>query len=137
MQGHTAHRNPRRKRRGKLNTLHARLRDTKIEMALWFWFYLLTTLTFFFLIYFYLQPSVSAWLWRDYLLAKTLHFAGLGSIPIPGWHVPDVVLDFASEKLPAATVAAWDSHFLVFANSPLASACLVVLVFVFVKRIEK
>lgn len=121
-----------------MNTsLYARLRDTKIETALWFWFYLLTTLTFFLAIYFYLQPTTLAWLYRDYLLAKTLNFVGLGSIPIPGWHIPDVILDFTTEKLPAATVATWDSHFLVLANSPLAAACLVVLIFVFVKRIKK
>lgn len=120
-----------------MNTLHARLRDMKIEMALWFWFYLLTTLTFFLAIYFYLQPTALAWLWRDYLLARTLNFVGLGSIQIPGWHIPDVILGFTAERLPAATVATWDSHFLVLANSPLAAACLVVLIFVFVKRIEK
>lgn len=120
-----------------MNTLHARLRDLKIETDLWLWFYFLTTLMFFLAIYFYLQPTTLAWLWRDYLLAKAIHFVGFGAIPIPGWHIPDVILDITAEKLPAMTVATWDSHFLVLANSPLAAACLVVLIFVFVKRSEK
>lgn len=117
-----------------MNTLHAWLRDLKIETALWFLFYLLTALTFFLAIYFYLRPTELAWLWHDYLIAKAMDLVGLGSIPIPGWHIPDVIISFALEKLPAATVATWDSHFVVLANSPLAAECLVVLIVVFVKK---
>ena len=117
-----------------MNTLHARLRDLKIETVLWVLFYFLTALTFFLAIYFYLRPTDFAWLWHDYLLAKAMDFVGLGSVPIPGWHIPNVIISFTAEQLPAATVAAWDSNFLVFAYSPIAAACLVVLIFVLVKK---
>ena len=113
------------------HTLEARLRDMKIELELWFVAWIVMSAILATSIYLYLQPVTEASLWRDYVLARILDFIGLGSVAIPGWHMPDLVIQFVKEHLPSEILANWDRDFVLILGSPayaivvLASAFLI------------
>jgi hypothetical protein len=73
-----------------------------------------------------MSPAGLGWAWRDYILARLADFAGLGQVPVipiaGAWVRPAGVLAWSSEKFPSATLARWDSDFLVLALIPLVTA---------------
>lgn len=86
-------------------------------------------------IYLYLRPPNGAGLWRDYLLARTLDTVGLGAVAVPGWHSPEIVIQFVAEKLPPGAVAVWDRDFALILQAPVYALVLMPLIFlVFLDR---
>lgn len=117
------------------HTLAARLRDVGIELKLWVAAWLLTTTSLAGLIYLYLQPGANADLWRNYLAARVLDIVGLGTVSIPGWHTPSLVIQFVREGVPPSLVATWDRDLVLLLQSPVYA--LVVLPLVYLIFLDK
>ncbi|MDQ1315858.1 MAG: hypothetical protein QG662_1967, partial [Pseudomonadota bacterium] len=66
----------------------------------------------------YLQPVVNGELWRNYLLASVLDIVGLGSVSIPGWHNPALIIQFVQEELPTELLTTWDRDLALILKSP-------------------
>lgn len=111
------------------HTLTARLRDLWLELKLWFVAWIIVSAMLAASIYLYLRPDNGAELWRDYLLARTLDAAGLGSVAIPGWHSPEIVIQFAAEKLPPSVVAVWARDYALILQAPVYALVLMPLAF--------
>lgn len=117
------------------HTLAARLRDLGIELELWILGWFVTSMLMAGSTYLYLQPEANAGLWRDYLLARALNIVGLGTIPVPDWYTPAVVIQFVQEKLPPEVVTTWDRDFLLILQSPIYA--LVLLPFAYLVFFDK
>lgn len=111
------------------HTLTARLRDLWLELELWFVAWITVSAMLAASIYLYLRPDNGADLWRDYLLARTLDTVGLGAVAVPGWHSPEIVIQFVAEKLPPGVVAVWDRDFSLILQTPVYSLVLMPLAF--------
>lgn len=90
------------------HTLASRLRDLLIEFELWVATWLATSAALAASVSLYLQPVVNGELWRNYLLASVLDIVGLGSVSIPGWHSPALIIQFVQEELPTKLWTTWD-----------------------------
>lgn len=111
------------------HTLTARLRDLWLELELWFVAWITVSAMLAASIYLYLRPDIGADLWRDYLWARTLDTAGFGSVAIPGWHSPEIVIQFVSEKLPPSVVAVWGRDLALILQAPVYALVLTPLAF--------
>lgn len=100
------------------HTLAARLRDIQIEFKLWLAAWLAASAVLAASLYLHLRPSLNGELWRDYLLASLLDIVGLGSVSIPGWHNPALVIQFVQEELPAGLLTTWDRDLVLLLQSP-------------------
>ena len=52
------------------------------------------------------------------MLASLLDIVGLGSVSIPGWHNPALVIQFVQEELPAGLLTTWDRDLVLLLQSP-------------------
>lgn len=111
------------------HTLTARLRDLWLELKLWFVAWITVSAMLAASIYLYLQPENGADLWRDYLLARTLDTAGLGSVAVPGWYSPEIVTQFVAGKLPPSVVAVWNRDLALIFQAPVYAIVLMSLAF--------
>ena len=111
------------------HTLAARLRDLGIELELWILGWCVASALLAASIYWYLQPTANAGLWRNYLLARALDIVGLGMVAIPDWYTPAVVLQYVQEKSPLEVVTTWDRDFLLILQSPIYALVLLPLAY--------
>lgn len=100
------------------HTLAARLRDLLIEFELWVATWLATSAALAASASLYLQPVVNVELWRSYLLARVLDIVGLGSVSIPGWNNPALIIQFVQEELPSELLTTWDRDLALILKSP-------------------
>lgn len=100
------------------HTLAARLRDLLIEFELWVAALLATSAVLAASVSLYLQPVVNGELWRNYLLARVLDIVGVGSVSIPGWHNPALIIQFVQEELPPELLTTWDRDLALILKSP-------------------
>lgn len=111
-------------------SLTARKNDMELAFKLWFSGWFAASAAAIACAVWFMAPADLSWAYRDFQLARVADFVGLGRVPlIPVsdiWVSPAGFLAWASEKLPAATLAEWaaDLRILVLIPPSLALAML-------------
>lgn len=117
------------------HTLTARLKDLILEIKLWFFGWLVTSVMAILAVYFYLHPDgTSGWFWHRYIVAKLMKLVGLGELPvIPGgalnWTTSSIFLDAVADMVDTTTRELWASDFLLLLEIPLGIAVILATAF--------
>lgn len=117
------------------HTLTARLKDLILEIKLWFFCWLVTSVMAILTVYFYLHPDgTSSWFWHRYIVAKLMKLVGLAELPvIPAgalnWTTPSIFLDAVADMVDTTTRELWTSDFLLLLEIPLGIAVILATAF--------